>query len=384
MLVHWMFLGSILSTVSTTSTLTHSFKWTKPLDGETKIATYYEIARQASLKNITIPSVKTKHTHKFYLIAKKPQCTQMVTGLVLDKTSCSLPSYCSSIKFTAVNGTWWQGVTQGKCQGVSGKYMKIADHYGFDDNWWEFIKYELPTVHHGQDMMKPLFTYNDFGILFQHNLQKYMVMSKAAIDLLPMFDTVNEHLSYGGEAFLDGRWCSPRMTSDRLNHLTSPLYSSIKQLLEQHTFPYTLPQTAIYDPNVDKHVDKYSMLQLPGVAFHYFVKNHLLYMKQTQSSSFHAIHCDPYVETTSYLPIAYSYFSRVLSDTFWVLIYLIIDLVDMIKVATLDSYRMLNQHYYLSEYFLAYLIILYHTRNHHLSLGLLTLPFSYFGITRFN
>lgn len=263
--------------------------------------------------------------------------------------------------------------------------MKYSNgHMAFDDNWWRLIWITQPVFEYkGTDDINPYFDNNDFAVLHQENLNQYMVVPQSALNLLPLYDATIDYHSYGGKTELDGKYCSPIMQDDRLNHVYSQTFKSLEELTKHYTFPYYVGGNLMAS-RVQKHFDimKGSYILQPGTSFHYKQGKEYAIMVLTSTSTYHVLKCDPYSETTSYLPTVFAFLSKVLTDCCWVAVTLIMDLVDYVKHTLIYSFTLINQKYYFSEIFVAFAIVFAKTRNLWLSLVIIIFPLSYTGIRR--
>lgn len=350
---------------------------------------------------------KIDKTDYSYLIDNKQGCYQYVSskyGLFdVDKRSCNLPNYCKDIEFKVVSYNWWAN-TGGICIGISGEVLeyKQADgsisSAGFSDNWWRLsnLTFERIIFKAGntQYQSNPLMPKN-FVLLQQHNLNNYMIYPKFALNGLPTY-----HFRYGlqfPETMQEnGRFCTPRYSSDRLNLLHGARASTIVQALKSFPAPFDLTDMAISNVKLNRLLTSDQIIDLNssmiyhkrfaymfGQSFSIEWINEEPKLMSHDLSHFHSYNCDPYIETTSTLPIQFSWLTSIITHIFTVLYNWFCELVDYTISSVNRLIHITNHSYYLYEYLLIYLLGVLYFRDLYSPIALLVLGFSLIGFNRY-
>lgn len=349
---------------------------------------------------------KIDKTEFSYLIDNKQGCYQYVSstyGLFdVDKRSCNLPNYCKDIEFKIVTYNWWAN-TGGVCIGISGEVLEYkqpdgsVSGAGFSDNWWKLsnLTYEqiIFKMGNSQYQSDPLMPTN-FVLLQQHNLNNYMIYPKFALDGLPSY-SFRYGLQFPDTMQENGRFCTPRYSSDRLNLLHGAKTSSIIQALKSFPSPFTLTDMAKSHVELSKLTQdnpsdlNNTMIFNKRFAYMFGYSFAIQYigteprLMSYELSHYHSYNCDPYVETTSLLPIQFSWLTSIITHIFTVLYNWLCELVDITISSVNRLIHITNHSFYVYEYLATYMLGVLYFRDIYSPIALLVLGFSIVGINRY-
>lgn len=337
-----------------------------------------------------------------YLIDNREGCYQVVTsnyGLFnVDKRSCNLPTYCREIEFEVTQSNWWAN-TAGICTGIAGDvvvYSRFNVKYaeGFSNNWWKaydlrYTPLELNVSGEIHKMASPLETH--FALLKQHNLNNYMIYPKFALQQLPMYNSTDQKFTYPPRAQQDGRFCTPRYISDRKDILNGAPSKTLIGALLSVPVPYTFQQSKLVGKISNQDLVEANNSMIWNTRFMYdALRSFSIIYRANQPwltwhhiSHFHSLNCDPYRETTSMLPIQFSYLLASISHIFNVILNWIHDALYIAASSLERALLTINHSYYLYEYILTFIIISLYFKGFYLSLMVLVVLLSYFGIHRY-
>jgi len=279
------------------------------------------------------------------------------------------------------------------CQGIPGDVRKYTvldtgnSTFGFDDNWWHIYELILPqNITKNGETYTPAIPSNLFKLLHQENLGLYKVVSYLKILSNPTFSTSDEYMKYPDFQKEDGKICSIKAKSDRLNLIETPSFDTPQKAIDFIQFPYVYTPTWKFVRNVYEQNDKINtnrrIIFSRSHSYQYRIHNKTPRLVQHGVSHYHALTCDPYKETQSYLPLNLISFSKVVSDIVLVLVEHILDLCEYIINYLLHFLQSLSVSYYVHEYILLYIALLVYTRNIYVPLGLMVVVYSLIGITR--
>lgn len=397
MRVAWIYLASIVKFVHL-NIITIKLPRTPYQGDHVAVDNSLPLSLFLSLTNTSLRIVP-EVTRKSFLLNYKYLCMQVINSgyiLPIDETSCTLPSYCKHVEFTVLKNGWF-GATAGLCRGSPGEIIRFQSDENtslrLSDDFWQSYIFTLPKYKFANVVWDSYFHNSTFYLMRNHQNDEWMVMPQAAINLLPYFDWDSQKIIYPELHSIDGKYCSPRQYSYGNSIVGGPVFRNFRTALLTFPFPYYVSdlRNKIYTLTNESIPEKYSSYFFFGTnfMFNYFSSfNYTIDQYGNPGIDFQVnknartIYCDPYTETATWLSITYSWLSRIFSDLLITIWSWILVLIEKIITHIHQFIHAVNFHYYFIEYMLTFLAVTIRFNNIYVTIVLMILIYSVFGIAR--
>lgn len=343
-------------------------------------------------------------TPMYFSFKRRDQCNQVVSStslLPLSISSCSLPSYCQNVIYENIDKGWWfkwfGWSTIGLCRGIPADIRNIQflsaplnhSHASHDDTWWQVINWEQQSVVYENIVFIPIFPTN-FTILHNIHTKQYMMYPTLALQDYPFYFQNTKRIYYPKYTVKDGKICTPTLQSDRTNLVSVKTASTFISLFDHFPFPMQMaPAIPNFTQLKYEHTNythlfwhKFRFIYNYEYAFQFDISQQVPLLTFHTNSRYHCYTCNPYAETSSLLPISYSYFSHVISDILLVLRSWLWEFIEWLFDLFNSSFHFYNYNYRVIELIFLYLFGLYYFRSMYIPIPFILVIFNIFSFTR--